>query len=169
MRPLDLIVERRSGNYYVSSDPEKIDLKFVHNWLANESYWSNGIPLKLLERTIDNSFCFGVYHDKAGQVGFGRVVTDYSTFAWVTDVFIITEHRGQGLSVLLMKAILEHPEMRVIRRWLLGTDLAHGLYRKLGFQDLDHPENFLTLHHSNMYQSGQYDELMENFLKYLRE
>ena len=165
MRPLNLIQELHEGDYFVSSDPQKLDLKFIHHWLAYVSYWSKGIPFKLLERTVRNSFCFGVYHKSGGQVGFGRVVTDYTTFAWITDVFIMDEHRGKGLSVLLMNCILDHPEMRVIRRWLLGTDLAHGLYYKFGFTDLDHPQNFLTRHRSNMYLSGDYDDLLEDFMQ----
>jgi GNAT superfamily N-acetyltransferase len=167
MRPLNLIREEHAGDYFVSSDPTKLDLLFIHNWLANESYWAQGIPYELVERLVQHSFCFGVFHDDGQQVGFGRVVSDYTTFAWITDVFIVSEHRGKGLSVLLMNTILDHPEMRVIRRWLLGTDLAHGLYRKLGFITLDHPENFLTKHRSSMYQSGQYDGLLDDFIKNL--
>lgn len=165
MRALNLIQERFREDYFVSSDPEKLDLQFIHNWLAKESYWAADIPFKLLERTLRNSFCFGVYQKDGQQVGFGRVVTDYTTFAWVTDVFIMDAHRGKGLSRFLMNTLLEHPEMRIVRRWLLGTEHAHGLYRKLGFVDLEHPENFLTKHRSNMYLSGQYDELLDNFLK----
>jgi GNAT superfamily N-acetyltransferase len=164
MQSLDLILEHTMGDYLVSSDPEKLDLPFIQHWLANESYWAKDIPFKILERSVQNSFCFGVYHRSGQQVGFGRVITDYTTFAWITDVFIVDEHRGKGLSRLLMASILEHPEMRVVRRWLLGTDLAHGLYRKLGFEDLDHPENFLTRHRSNMYQDSQYDNLLEEFI-----
>ncbi len=165
MRPLELLQEQTHGDYLVSSDPEKLDLSFIHEWLAHESYWCKDIPLKILERAIKNSFCVGVYHRSGEQVGFGRVITDYTTFAWVTDVFIVETHRGKGLSVFLMECILQHPEMRVVRRWLLGTDLAHGLYRKLGFSDLDHPENFLTLHHSQMYSSGEFAELLSGFMR----
>ncbi len=167
MQALNLIQEKYAGEYFVSSDPAKLDLPFLHDWLCNGSYWSKGIPFKLVERLVQNSLCFGVYHQSGKQVGFGRVVTDYTTFAWVTDVFIIDEYRGKGLSLLLMNCILDHPEMRVLRRWLLGTDLAHGLYRKLGFGDLDHPENFLTMHRSEMYTGGQYDQLLDDFLKNL--
>ena len=163
MRPLGQIVEQFSGEYFISSDSKKLDIPFVHQWLANESYWCRGIPRSVLERAIDHSLCFGVYHQDGEQVGFGRVVTDYTTFAWVTDVFIIEAHRGKGLSIILMKCILEHPELKLLRRWLLGTDLAHSLYRKLGFEDLDHPENFLTLHRSEMYTSGKFDQLIEDF------
>jgi GNAT superfamily N-acetyltransferase len=114
---------------------------------------------------VEHSLCFGVYHESEGQVGFGRVVTDYTTFAWLTDVFIIDAYRGKGLSVILMEVILDHPELKILRRWLLGTDHAHGLYRKFGFEDLDHVENFLTLHRSSMYTSGEFDELITDFFK----
>jgi ribosomal protein S18 acetylase RimI-like enzyme len=164
MRSLNIIQEKQAGDYFVSSDPSRLAITFIHNRMANESYWSKGIPLELVERLVRIPFVWR-YQSNGQQVGFGRVITDYTTFAWVTDVFVIDEHRGKGLSRLLMNAILEHPEMRVIRRWLLGTDLAHGLYRKLGFGDLDHPENFLTMHRSQMYTSGQYDELLADFIK----
>jgi len=165
MKPETLIQEKRRGDYLISSDPGKIDLEFVHHWLATESYWCEGIPFAVVKRLVEHSLCFGVYHEGEGQVGFGRVVTDYTTFAWLTDVFIIDAYRGKGLSVLLMEVILDHPELKILRRWLLGTDHAHGLYRKFGFKDLEHTENFLTLHRSNMYTSSEYDELITEFFK----
>ena len=164
MNSLSLIVEHFKGDFLISSDPGKLDLAFTHHWLSSEAYWSKGLPYKLFERMISHSLCFGVYHKNGNQVGFGRVITDYTTFAWLTDVFIIDEYRGKGLSVNLMNCIMDHPELRILRRWLLGTDHAHGLYRKFGFTDLDHPENFLTRHHSEMYTSGNYDELLGAFL-----
>ncbi|BBB47838.1 GNAT family N-acetyltransferase [Pelolinea submarina] len=167
MRALSLIQENFSDDYFVSSDPSKLDLPFIHDWLANESYWATGIPFKLLERTLENSLCFGVYQNDGTQVGFGRVVTDYATFAWVTDVFITPEQRGKGLSRFLMETMLMHPELRVIRRWLLGTDEAHGLYRKFGFVDLEHTENYLTKHRGRMYQDEQYRGLLDEFLREL--
>ncbi|MBM3137240.1 MAG: GNAT family N-acetyltransferase [Chloroflexi bacterium] len=160
-----MIVERRNGEYLISSDPKKLDLEFIHQWLSTEAYWSEAIPFEVVQRLVEHSLCFGVYHESDGQVGFGRVVTDYTTFAWLTDVFIIDAYRGKGLAVSLMEVILDHPELRILRRWLLGTDHAHGLYRKFGFEDLDHPENFLTLHRSNMYTSGEYVELISKFFK----
>jgi GNAT superfamily N-acetyltransferase len=163
MKSLNIIQERRKGVYLISSDPDKLDLKFIHHWLAEESYWCKGIPFEVVQRLVTHSLCWGVYYESGEQVGFGRVVTDYATFAWLTDVFIVESHRGNGLSVILMELILDHPELQILRRWLLGTDFAHGLYRKFGFTDLDHPENFLTLHRSNMYTSGKYDDLITNF------
>jgi len=165
MNNVDQIDERQQGDFSVSTDPAKLDLAFTHHWLSTEAYWSEGLPFKVFKRMIDNSLCFGVYNQTGEQVGFGHVVTDYTTFAWLTDVFIIDEYRGKGISVFLMNCIIDHPELQILRRWLLGTDHAHGLYRKFGFEDLDHPENFLTRHRSQMYTSGKFDELIENFFK----
>jgi len=165
MHKVDQIDEHKQGDFFVSTDPKKLDLGFTHHWLSVEAYWSNALPFDVFQRMVENSLCFGVYHQTGGQVGFGRVVTDYTTFAWLTDVFIIDEYRGKGLSIFLMNCILGHPELKILRRWLLGTDHAHGLYRKFGFEDLDHPENFLTRHHSEMYTSGKFDELIADFFK----
>ena len=165
MNPLNLIVEYHEGEFFISSDPARLNLAFTHNWLANEAHWSQSLPYKVFKRMVDHSLCFGVYHQSGKQVGFGRVVTDYTTFAWLTDVFIIDEYRGKGLSAFLMNCILDHPELKILRRWLLGTDHAHGLYRKFGFGDLDHTENFLTRHRSQMYTSGEFDKLIAEFFK----
>ena len=139
MYNVDQIDEHLQGDFSVSTDPAKLDLAFTHHWLSTEAYWSEGLPFKVFKRMIDNSLCFGVYHQAGEQVGFGRVITDYTTFAWLTDVFIIDEYRGKGLSVFLMNCILDHPELQILRRWLLGTDHAHGLYRKYGFEDIGSP------------------------------
>ena len=165
MNPFYPIIEHQKGEFIVSSDPAKLDMAFTHHWLANEVYWSQGLPLNVFKRMVDNSLCFGVYHQAGKQIGFGRVITDYTTFAWLTDVFIIDEYRGKGLSVFLLNCILDHPELKILRRWLLGTDHAHELYRKFGFGNLDHPENFLTRHRNQMYTSGEYDELLTGFFK----
>jgi hypothetical protein len=165
MTPFNPIIEIHDGEYFVSSDPSRLDLPFTHQWLSNQAHWSLGLPFKVFKRMIDHSLNFGVYHQSGKQVGYGRVITDYTTFAWLTDVFIIDEYRGKGLSIILMNCIFDHPELKILRRWLLGTNHAHGLYRKFGFGDLDHPENFLTRHRQQMYTSGEYDELMNEFFK----
>ena len=143
---------REKKGFSISTDKLKLDISFIHNWLSKKSYWCPGIPMHLVKRAIENSLCFGVYNPEGKQVGFGRVITDFTTFAWVTDVFIIKKYRGQGLSRFLMDCALNHPDLKTIRRWLLGTSYAHGLYKKLGFEPLDEPDNFLTIHISNMYQ-----------------
>ncbi len=165
MDNINQIDEHWQGDFFVSTDPKKLDLTFTHHWLSTEAYWSKDLPFNIFKRMVENSLCFGVYYRSGKQVGFGRVITDYATFAWLTDVFIIDEYRGRGLSLFLMNCILNHPELRILRRWLLGTDHAHGLYRKFGFSDLDHPENFLTRHRSQMYTSGEFDELIADFFK----
>jgi GNAT superfamily N-acetyltransferase len=165
MSTVNQIDEHQEGDFIVSTDPKRLDRVFTYQWLANEAYWSQGLPFNVFKRMVDHSLCFGVYYRTGKQVGFGRVITDYTTFAWLTDVFIIDEYRGKGLSVFLMNCILGHPELKILRRWLLGTDQAHGLYRKFGFGELDHPENFLTLHHSQMYTSGKFDDLIFDFFK----
>lgn len=119
------------GEYVVTDEPERIDAAFVHGYLSR-SYWAEGIPLAVVEQAIENSLCFGVFGPD-GQVGFARVITDYATFAYLADVFIIEEHRGRGLSVWLMECVAEHPRLQGLRRWLLGTRDAHTLYEKTGW------------------------------------
>jgi len=119
--------------YEISTDKKRLDPAMIHDFLANESYWAKGIPLEVLEKSIENSLCFGVYH-QGRQVGFARVVTDYATTAYVGDVFIIESYRGRGLGKRLIKTIVDHPELEGLRLWFLGTRDAHDLYRKYGFK-----------------------------------
>lgn len=114
----------------------------IHEFLSQESYWAQGRTLEQTQRAIDNSWCFGVYiEDK--QIGFARVVSDCATFAYVGDVFIIEEFRGQGLSKWLMETIISHPELQGLRRWVLATRDAHSLYEKFGFHALTFPERWM--------------------------
>ena len=106
------------SEYEISPDPHRLDVDVIYNFLAKESYWSPGIPRPIVERAIANSLCFGVYHS-TGQVGFGRIVTDKSTFALLADVFILEPHRGKGLSKWLMRCIMDHEDLQGLRRWLL--------------------------------------------------
>lgn len=119
--------------YHISTDPSLIDLDLVHRFLSQESYWAKQIPLSVVKRAIEHSLCFGVYADKS-QVGFARVVTDYATFAYLADVFIVPEHRGQGLSKELVQTIHAHPSLQGLRRWMLMTLDAHGLYESYGWE-----------------------------------
>lgn len=130
-----------NGEYYVSTDKSKLQLDVIHKFLSS-SYWAKDIPLEKLQRAIDNALCFGVY--KGGkQVGFARVVTDYAVIAYVGDVFILDEERGKGLSKMLMKAIVEHPQLQDLRRIILATRDAHGLYAQFGFKPLVFPERWM--------------------------
>jgi GNAT superfamily N-acetyltransferase len=122
------------GRYEVSTDRDRLDVDLIHRFLAEDSYWARGVARDVVERSLENSLCFGVYADGA-QVAFARAVTDRSTFAWLADVFVVEEHRGRGVGVLLMEAVLSHPDLQTLRRWLLATVDAHGLYRRFGFED----------------------------------
>ena len=143
---------RQHADYTLSDDPVRLDLDVIHGFLAG-SYWSPGIPRETLARAIAHSLCFGVYLGET-QVGFARLVTDRATFAYLADVFVLEPHRGRGLSRALMELILSHPEVQGLRRWLLATRDAHGLYRKFGFSELANPAVFLTRHDPEVYQRG---------------
>jgi len=145
-------LERTHLDYTLSVDPARLDLEVIHGFLAR-SYWSPGIPRETVARAIANSLCFGVYHGET-QVGFARLVTDRATFAYLADVFVLEPHRGRGLSRALMELILAHPQVQGLRRWLLATRDAHGLYRKFGFSELANPALFLTRHDPDIYQRG---------------
>lgn len=131
-----------NGKFTICTDKAKLQLSMIHEFLSQESYWAKGRTLEQTQRAIDNSWCFGVYiEDK--QIGFARVVSDCATFAYVGDVFIIEEFRGQGLSKWLMETIISHPELQGLRRWVLATRDAHALYEKFGFHELTFPERWM--------------------------
>jgi GNAT superfamily N-acetyltransferase len=136
--------QRVLDDYEISTDPHRLNLDVVHGFLSEESYWSRGIPRATLERAIRNSLCFGVYHG-AAQVGFARVVTDKTRFALLSDLFILGAHRGKGLSKCLMRYILGHEDLQGLRRFLLLTSDAHGLYRQFGFEPLGEPSRFMEI------------------------
>lgn len=141
------------AGYYVSSDVTQLDIDVIHGFLS-QSYWAKDIPLATMQRALDNSLCFGVYADSGVQVGFARMITDRATFAYLSDVFIVPEHRGQGLSKLLMSEIVAHADLQGLRRMALATSDAHGLYQQFGFTPLNHPSSFMELWQPNVYQAG---------------
>ena len=124
-------------DYVISSDPSWVEVDVVWRFLSEESYWARGVPRETVLKSLANSISFGVYEigpqSRREQVGFARVVSDRATFAYLADVFVLTEHRGQGLSKRLLEAVLTHPELRGLRRWLLFTADAHTLYEQFGF------------------------------------
>jgi GNAT superfamily N-acetyltransferase len=130
--------------YEISTDRARLDLPRVHRFLSTEAYWSPGVSLELVERSIEGSMPFGVYAVDGSQVGFARVVTDRATFAWIADVYVEAEHRGHGLGKRLVSEILAHPDLQGLRRWLLATADAHGLYRQFGFDGVVRPERFMA-------------------------
>lgn len=125
----------------VSTDKTQLDVPFIQNFLK-DIYWAAGRTTEEVQNTIDASFCFGIYLDDQ-QVGFARVVTDYVVFAYLMDVFITPEHRGKGYSSVLIKAMMEEPELQRVQIWRLATSDAHFLYEKFGFQPLAHPEKMM--------------------------
>ncbi|HEU0076336.1 MAG TPA: GNAT family N-acetyltransferase [Longimicrobiaceae bacterium] len=133
--------ELRRGEYLVSSDRGLVDLGVVHGFLTR-SYWSPGISAEEVACSIEHSLPFGLYRG-GRQVGFARVVTDYVKLAYVADVFVLEEARGEGLGKLLVEAVLSHPRLQGVWRWLLVTQDAHGLYRRFGFAELDRPERYM--------------------------
>ena len=121
-------------DYYVSTDPRRIDRELVHRLLSESSAWARSIPREVSDRAIENSLCFGLYSSR-GQVGFARVVTDYATFAYVEDVFVVEARRHGGLAGRLVNAILSHPDLRGIKSWwlLAGSEAARRLFERAGF------------------------------------
>ena len=130
------------ADYYISTDKSKLDLDSIHGFLV-KCYWAKGIPKETVAKSIEHSDCFGVYKDTQ-QVGFARVISDYATFMYIADVYILPEHRGQGLGVELICQIVNHSEYQGIRTWTLLTADAHGLYEKFDFYNLDEPKKFMS-------------------------
>lgn len=126
----------------VSTDPARLDRDRIHRFLAEESYWSAGVDRATVDRSLDHSLCFGAYlaAQPAPLVGFARVVTDRATFAHLMDVFVVPEHRGQGIATDLMTAVMAHPDLQGLRLFTLGTRDAHGLYARFGFGPVTRPE-----------------------------
>lgn len=136
-------------NFTITTETEKLDIDFIHAYLCR-SYWAKGIPKAVVSRSIEGSLCFGVF-ENSRQVGFARMVTDKATFAYLADVFIIEEYRGRGLSKWLMEIIMAHPELQVLRRILLATRDAHGLYAKFGFTPLTYVDRWMQIHNPDIY------------------
>ena len=143
--------EIREADLLISDDPALLDRALIHRFLSECSYWAKGVPREMVERSVEHSLCFGVYRI-GRQVGFARVVTDFATFAWLADVFILEEQRGRGLGKRLIAAVLAHPQLQGLRRFMLGTLDAHGLYTQFGFAPIKHVERFMEIHRPNPYK-----------------
>ena len=128
--------------YSISTDNAKLDIKSIHDYLCNTSYWAKGRSLENVKKSIDNSLCFGLYDSDENIVGFARVVTDKVVLSYLMDFFIFEEHQGKGLGTKLVKHIIEHPDLQV-RLWFLATANAHKLYEKFGFSSLDDPDRYM--------------------------
>jgi GNAT superfamily N-acetyltransferase len=141
--------------YVISTDRSRFNIDLIHDFLSKTSYWAIDRARDVVERSIDNSLSFGVYKGN-DQIGFARVVTDYATFAWIADVFVLPEHRGLGLSKWLMDVMLSHAQLQGFRRWVLATKDAHGLYERYGFIPLHRPERWMERPDPNMQESPDY-------------
>jgi len=139
-----------NNNYYLSDDKNLLDIDIIYNFLSN-CYWSKNVPLATVKKAIENSLCFGVYTTEHQQVGFARMITDKATFAYLADVFILPEFRGQGLSKQLISYIKEHDELQGLRRIVLATADAHQLYQQYEFTSLNNPEYFMEIWQPNVY------------------
>ena len=128
--------EWHRGEYTISTDRSRLDLGLVHRFLSEEAYWSPGVARDVVDRSIRNSLCFGLY-DRDRQIGFARVVTDGAAIAYLADVFVLPEHRGRGLGKWLVETVLSHPDLQDLRRFFLGTADAHSLYERYGFRPVD--------------------------------
>ncbi len=134
-------MEFSNGEFTISTDKERLDIDVIHEFLST-SYWAKNRTCEQTVKGIENSICFGLYHgDK--QIGFTRVITDRATFAYIGDVFVLKAYRGRILSKWLMETVIAHPDLQGMRRWLLATKDAHGLYEKYGFEPLKYPERWM--------------------------
>lgn len=147
-----MTTEWTRGNFLISTDTHRVDLDVVHRFLA-EAYWSRGIPREVVAKSIEHSLIFGLYRiEPPRQIGFARVITDYATFAYLSDVFILEPFRGQGLARWMMEVIVAHPDLQGLRRWLLATRDAHDVYRHIGFRGLANPERFMEILDPDIYR-----------------
>jgi GNAT superfamily N-acetyltransferase len=146
-----MVVEHRRAEFLVSTDPARLDLDVIHGFLTN-CYWAKGIPREVVARSIEHALCFGVYDGNRAQVGFARVISDFATIAYIGDVFVLETSRGRGLGKWLMECITKHPALQNLRRWMLTTRDAHGLYSQVGFTPVKAPERFMEMHRPDIYE-----------------
>lgn len=139
------------SGYRMSCDLKEMDLIAIHHFISN-AYWAKGIPLETMKRAMNNALCFGVFTHSGEQIAFARMITDSATFAYLSDVYVLEEHRGQGISKWLMDEILTHPDLQGLRRIALATSDAHGLYKQFGFTALQSPHLLMELRQPNVYQ-----------------
>jgi N-acetylglutamate synthase-like GNAT family acetyltransferase len=142
--------------FTISEDKSRLNVDFIHRELA-DSYWSKKIPRSIVQRSIDNSMCFGVYANDV-QIGFARIITDKATFAYLCDVIITSEYRGRGAGKQLMSYIMAHPDLQGLRRFTLGTLDAHELYRKFGFEASPSPERHMEILVPGIYEKMSHNE-----------
>jgi GNAT superfamily N-acetyltransferase len=148
------VVEFMQGEFLISTDSSRLDVVVIHQFLTN-SYWAQGIPRDVVERSIEHSLCFGIYDGSGAQVGFARVISDFATIAYLGDVFVLESHRGQRLGKWLMECVMRHPALQGLRRWILLTRDAHELYKQFGFTPLKSADRYMELHRPDIYETGK--------------
>ena len=140
-----VVMEIVKGDYTISTNRSKLDLLFIHQYLSEESYWAQGIPFDKVVTAADHSLNFGLYHGDR-QIGYARIVTDYARVAYLADVYVVAGYQGRGLSKWLMEVIMNYPELQGLRRWMLHTRDAHGLYERFGWGAPAKPETCLEIY-----------------------
>lgn len=138
------------NGYTLSADKDLLQIDIIHNYLSKQSYWAKNIPLDTVKKSIEGAYCVGIYKDGV-QVGFARVITDYATFGYLADVFVLPAHRGKGLSKAIMKFIMEQEWVQGLRNIMLGTQDAHGLYAQFGFTNVNPPDRYMSVFKMDIY------------------
>ena len=140
-------------DFRITTEKAELDIPFIHQFLSEQTYWAKGIPLALVQKSVENSLCFGGFVGTS-QVAFARVISDYATFANLVDVFVLTEHRGKGYGKALMTAVFSHPQLQGLRRFMLATGDAHGLYAQFGFTAPLYPQSLMERYCPGIYASA---------------
>lgn len=146
------IIEITFDDFTITTDKSKMDIVAIHDFLSKYSGWSDNIPFERVKTSIDNSLNFGLFHN-GKQIGFARIISDFSTIAYLGDIYVLDIYRGQGLSKKLMDAVIKHPNLQGLRRWILLTSTADWLYEKYGFRKLPKPELYMELFDPNVYKT----------------
>jgi N-acetylglutamate synthase-like GNAT family acetyltransferase len=147
-------IELHFNDYTLTTEKSKMDVVAIHDFLSKHSGWSDDIPLERVKTSIENSLNFGLFHNTR-QIGFARVISDFSTIAYLGDIYILDNYRGQGLSRRLMDCIMTHTNLQGLRRWILLTSTADWLYEKYGFNKIPDPEIYMENYNPNVYKTGQ--------------
>lgn len=156
MTEAEQVLEYRRGDFLISTDRSRLDLDVVHGFLT-ECYWARGIAKEVVARSIQHSLCFGMYHAEK-QAGFARVISDYATYAYLGDLFVLEPYRGHNLGKWMMQCIMAHPWLQGLRRWSLLTRDTHGLYAQFGFTPLKTPERYMEIHNPGVYNATAVQE-----------